>query len=112
MHFGHLPQKGSCVECLRKGSGPFVAVDPFRTPVSDPGERKTPVPPPMQHLTPEQMVDLLVDMLDTKEVRDRLVEAVTDVLREKLLGVSEERRRGSYVVIDPDVTDLVEIDGD
>lgn len=97
--FGRVKQEGPCVECRRRGSGPFKEVDPFGD------NRKTPIPAPIAHLTPEQMMDLLIDMLDTREVQERITEAVIDVLREKLMSIAEERRRGSYIVLNPDVDD-------
>jgi hypothetical protein len=103
VYFGHLSQEGPCSECALKASGPFTVVDPFKE--NDVYDRKTPVPNPSAKLTSEQMMDLLIDILDTKEVQERLAEVVTEVLRERLLSHAEEQRRGSYAVLSPDVTD-------
>lgn len=107
MFFGKTLQDGPCGECRRKASGPYAIWDPNAIPIPR-EDRKTPIPAPLQRLTPEQMIDLLVELLDTPEVKARLAEVVSDVLREKLIEVSTERRRGSYTVLNPDVTDLLE----
>lgn len=99
--FGKTKQDGPCLEC--KGLGEIA--NPF---VEDEYNRKTPVPPSIAHLTAAQMTDLLVDMLDTREVQERLAEAVTDVLRERLMALAEERRRGSYTILHPDVDDNID----
>ena len=92
------------------GEGPFAAVEPEPFPFHDPhdDDRKTPVPSAMAQLSAEQMMDLLIDILDTKEVQERLVEVVTEVLRERLMSHAEEMRRGSYAVLSPDVTDILD----